>query len=216
MFSVSSVVQKNDFRFGAVILAAGASVRLGRPKQLLEIEGRPLVARVAEAALAGGASPVVVVLGANAEQIRPALQGLEVRLVLNQDWAEGMASSVRAGLHALGQITLRLDAVLLTVCDQPAFDAGTVRSLAAALQSSSRGIAAARYAGRHAVPAIFRREHFFALTRLKGDQGARALLQEKPDDVVAVDLPALALDLDTPGDLDTWRDRQRGEDQVKG
>lgn len=195
-------------RLGAVILAAGASTRLGRPKQLLEVDGRPLVARAAEAALAAGASPVVVVLGANAELIRPALQGLDVGLVLNQDWAEGMASSVQAGLHALGQITLRLDAVLLTVCDQPAFSAEVVQRLVAALQASSRGIVAARYASRPAVPAVFRREHFFALARLKGDQGARALLQEKPEDIVAVDLPELALDLDTPEDLIKWQGRE--------
>jgi molybdenum cofactor cytidylyltransferase len=211
-----SAAPSPPLRLGAVILAAGASTRLGRPKQLLEIDGRPLVARAAEAALAAGASPVVVVLGANAELIRPALQGLEAGLVLNQDWAEGMASSVRAGLHALGQITLRLDAVLLTVCDQPAFNAEVVQRLVAGLQASSRGIAAARYAGRNAVPAIFRREHFFALAHLKGDQGARALLREKPEDIVAVDLPELALDLDTPEDLAAWRGRPGGGDRGKG
>jgi molybdenum cofactor cytidylyltransferase len=178
------------------------------PAPLLESDGRPLVARAAEAALAAGASPVVVVLGANAELIRPALQGLDVGLVLNQDWAEGMASSVRAGLHALGQITLRLDAVLLTVCDQPAFSAEVVQRLVAALQASSRGIVAARYAGRHAVPANFRREHFFSLARLQGDQGARAILQENPGDVVAIELPDLTLDLDTPEDLARWQDQR--------
>ena len=194
------------FRFvGAVILAAGASVRLGRPKQLLEIDGQPLVVRAAEAALGAGAAPVVVVLGANAEQIRPVLRGVDVGLVLNQDWNDGMASSVRAGLHALGQITLRLDAVLLAVCDQPAFDARAARRLVESLQASTRGMAAARYAGRNGVPAIFRREHFFALSRLKGDQGARALLQGKPDEVIPVDLPDLALDLDTPEDLAKWQ-----------
>ncbi len=192
-------------RVGAVILAAGASVRLGRPKQLLEIDGQPLVVRAAEAALGAGAAPVVVVLGANAEQIRPVLRGVDVGLVLNQDWNDGMASSVRAGLHALGQITLRLDAVLLAVCDQPAFDARAARRLVESLQASTRGMAAARYAGRNGVPAIFRREHFFALSRLKGDQGARALLQGKPDEVIPVDLPDLALDLDTPEDLAKWQ-----------
>ena len=124
-------------RVGAVILAAGASVRLGRPKQLLEIDGQPLVVRAAEAALGAGAAPVVVVLGANAEQIRPVLRGVDVGLVLNQDWNDGMASSVRAGLHALGQITLRLDAVLLAVCDQPAFDARAARRLVESLDRKS-------------------------------------------------------------------------------
>jgi molybdenum cofactor cytidylyltransferase len=195
----------HGFKFGAVILAAGASVRLGRPKQLLEIDGQPLVARAAAAALTAGASPVVVVLGAGAEQIRPALTGLKVVAVLNLAWSEGMASSVRTGLQALGAADPGIDAVLLTVCDQPAFDADVIQRLLTALQTSGRGIAAARYAGRNGVPALFRREHFFALSALKGDQGARTLLNGNPDGVAAVDLPDLSLDLDTPEDLARWR-----------
>lgn len=193
------------FKFGAVILAAGASVRLGRAKQLLEIDGQPLVARAARAALTAGAHPVVVVLGANAEQIRPALNGLNAIVALNPAWAEGMASSVRAGLQALGAADPSIDAVLLTVCDQPAFSAAVIQRLLGALQTSGRGIAAARYAGRNGVPALFRREHFFALAALKGDQGARALLNAHPDEVASVDLPDLALDLDTPGDVERWQ-----------
>lgn len=197
-------------RFGAVILAAGASVRLGRPKQLLEIDGQPLVARAATAALAAGAHPVVVVLGANAEQIRPALNGLKVVVALNPGWSEGMASSVRAGLQALGAADPKIDAVLLTVCDQPAFNADVIQRLLGGLQTSGRGIAAARYAGRNGVPALFRREHFYALAALKGDQGARALLNGNPDGVLSFDLPELALDLDTPEDLARWEGSVRG------
>jgi len=192
-------------RFGAVILAAGASVRLGRPKQLLEIDGQPLVARAAGAALTAGASPVVVVLGANAEQIQPVLNGLKVVVALNPAWSEGMASSLRTGLQALGAVDPSIDAVLLTVCDQPAFSADVIQRLLTALQTSGRGIAAARYAGRNGVPALFRREHFFALVTLKGDQGARALLNGHPAGVAPVDLPELALDLDTPDDVARWR-----------
>jgi molybdenum cofactor cytidylyltransferase len=199
--SVSFVVQKNDFRFGAVILAAGASVRLGRPKQLLEIDGRPLVARAAAAALTAGAEPVVVVLGAHADQIRPVLSKLEVIVAPNPAWTEGMASSVRTGLQTLGAAAPAIEAVLLAVCDQPAFSADTIRRLGEALRASGRSIAAARYSGRPGVPALFRREHFFALARLTGDQGARALLQANPKEVTAVDLPELALDLDTPEDV---------------
>ncbi len=202
---MSSVGKKSDFRFGAVILAAGASVRLGRPKQLLEIDGQPLVARAAGAALTAGASPVVVVLGANAEQIRPVLNGLKVVVALNPAWSEGMASSMRTGLQALGAVDPSIDAVLLTVCDQPAFSADVIQRLLGALQTSGRGIAAARYAGRNGVPALFRREHFFALVTLKGDQGARALLNGHPAGVAPVDLPELALDLDTPDDVARWR-----------
>lgn len=205
MYSVSSVVPNDGFKFGAVILAAGASVRLGRPKQLLEVAGQPLVARAAAAALSAGAHPVVVVLGANADRIRPALDGAKVVVALNPSWSEGMASSVRAGLQALARAEPSIDAVLLTVCDQPAFSAEVIRRLLEALQGSGRGIAAARYAGRNGVPALFRREHFFALAKLTGDQGARQLLNGNPEAVATVDLPELALDLDTPGDVERWR-----------
>ncbi len=194
-------------RFGAVILAAGASVRLGQPKQLLQIDGQPLVARAAAAALSAGAHPVVVVLGANAERIRPALHELKVAVALNPAWSEGMASSVRTGLQTLAKTDPGIDAVLLTVCDQPAFSADVIQRLFAALLASGRGIAAARYAGRNGVPALFRREHFFALAKLTGDQGARQLLNGDPERVAAVDLPELALDLDTPGDVERWRQR---------
>jgi molybdenum cofactor cytidylyltransferase len=200
-----SVAPLPPFRFSAVILAAGASVRLGRPKQLLEVDGQPLVARAAAAALSAGAHPVVVVLGANADQIRPALDGSKVAVVLNPSWSEGMASSVRAGLQALAKADPGIDAVLLTVCDQPALSADVIRRLLGALQASGRGIAAARYSGRNGVPALLRREYFFALAKLAGDHGARQLLNGAPEVVATVDLPELALDLDTPGDVERWR-----------
>src|SRR5665213_1410174 len=91
----------SQMRFGCVVLAAGASTLMGTPKQLLEFEGRALVVRAAEAALASPAWPVVVVLGAHAETIRPALARLPVLVVENPAWSEGMASSIRAGVTTL-------------------------------------------------------------------------------------------------------------------
>jgi molybdenum cofactor cytidylyltransferase len=184
-----------------VILAAGASTRMGTPKQLLEIEGRPLLVRAVEAALASPAWPVVVVLGAHAEKIRPALARLPVLTTENPAWAEGMASSIRAGVTTLQQFSRRLDAALIALCDQPAFSAGTVAQLVAAQRATGRSIVAARYAGRHGAPALFLREYFDTLAHLTGEEGARALLNDDPNRVAAVDLPALAIDLDTPADL---------------
>jgi molybdenum cofactor cytidylyltransferase len=184
-----------------VILAAGASTRMGTPKQLLEIAGRPLLVRAVEAALASPAWPVVVVLGANAEKIRPVLARLPVLTTENPAWAEGMASSIRAGVTTLQQFSRRLDAALIALCDQPAFSADTIAQLVAAQRTTGRSIVAARYAGRHGAPAVFLREHFDTLAHLTGEEGARALLNGDPERVAAVDLPALALDLDTPADF---------------
>jgi molybdenum cofactor cytidylyltransferase len=184
-----------------VILAAGASTRMGTPKQLLEFEGKPLLVRAVEAALASPAWPVVVVLGANAEKIRPVLARLPVLTTENPAWAEGMASSIRAGVTTLQQFSRRLDAALIALCDQPAFSAETIAQLVAAQRTSGRSIVAARYASRHGAPAVFLREHFDTLAHLTGEEGARAPLNGDPERVAAVDLPALAVDLDTPADV---------------
>lgn len=190
-----------DIRCAVVLLAAGGSTRMGRPKQLLPIDGKPLIARAAEAALASPAWPVVVVLGAHADAIRPALARLPVLVAENPAWAEGMASSLRAGLGVLDAFSTHLDAALFALCDQPAFSADTIRQLIAAQHATGRSMVAARYGGHLGAPALFLRAHFPALASLTGDQGARQLLVTAPPDAVAaVDLPELARDLDTPAD----------------
>jgi len=191
---------RDPFRFGAMILAAGASTRMGAPKQLLELDGRPLVVRAVEAALASPAWPVVVVLGAQAEKIRPTLARLPMLIAENPAWAEGMAASIRAGMTTLRQFSQKLDAALVALCDQPAFSAEVIAQLVAAQRATGRSIVAARYGGRQGAPALFLREHFPALAALTGEEGARSLLNGDPTRVATVDLPALALDLDTPAD----------------
>lgn len=193
--------RSENLRFGAVILAAGASTRMGAPKQLLPFEGKPLLVRAVEAALGSPAWPVVVVLGANAEKIQPALARYPVLIADNPAWAEGMASSIRAGVTTLQQFSRHLDAALLALCDQPAFSTETINQLVATYRAGNRSIVAARYAGRLAAPALFGHEHFSTLAHLTGEAGARALLNDDPERVTALDLPALAVDLDTPEDF---------------
>lgn len=188
-------------RFGAIVLAAGASSRMGTPKQLLAVNGEPLLLRAVHAALASPAWPVVVVLGAHAEKIRPALARLPVLTTENAAWSEGMASSIRAGITVLQQFSRRLDAAVIALCDQPAFSADAIAQLVVAQRATGRSVVAARYAGRHGAPALFLREHFDTLAHLTGEAGARALLNDSPERVAAVDLPALAVDLDTPADV---------------
>ncbi len=190
------------FRFGAVILAAGESARMGTPKQLLPLDGQTLLVRTIEAALASAAWPVVVVLGAHEEKIRPTLTRLPVLIAENPTWSEGMASSIRIGVTTLRQFSRELDAVLVALCDQPAFSAAIIGQLVAVQRATGRSIVAASYAGRQGAPALFLREHFETLMHLTGEEGARALLNGSPEWVAAVDLPALALDLDTPADYE--------------
>jgi molybdenum cofactor cytidylyltransferase len=145
--------------------------------------------------------PVVVVLGAHAEQIRPMLARLPALVTENAAWPEGMASSIRAGVGTLQQFSRALDGALIALCDQPAFSAATIERLLAAQRASGRSIVAAHYRGRNGAPALFLREHFAALTALTGEEGARALLNDGPERVMPVEMPELAIDLDTPADV---------------
>lgn len=194
------------FRFGAVVLAAGESSRMGTPKQLLRLDGRSLIVRSIEAALASSAWPVVVVLGAHSEKIRPLLARLPVLIAENPTWNEGMASSIRVGVTTLRQFSRQLDAALITLCDQPAFSAEVVAHLVATQHATGRSIVAARYAGRNGAPALFLKENFPALAALTGEEGARPLLNGDASRVAPVDLPALALDLDTPADYAAFKE----------
>lgn len=200
----------HPFRFGAVVLAAGPSTRMGRPKQLLLVDGKSLLVRAVEQALASPAWPVVVVLGANAEQIRPVLAKLPVLIADNPAWAEGMAASIRTGVAILQQFSRQLDAALITLCDQPAFSAATIERLVAEQRATGRSIVAARYSGRQGAPALFAKEHFPALVALTGEEGARAMLNGDASIIAPVDLPELAFDLDTPADYAALRTGQKG------
>jgi xanthine dehydrogenase accessory factor len=187
-------------RFAAIILAAGASTRLGQPKQLLLHEGTPLIVRAAQAALSAGASPVIVVLGAHAEKIRPALADLPVTIVENPHWAEGMGTSIATGFSALPVGTPTVGSVLLAVCDQPHFSANSIARLRTALDGRHT-IAATRHGDTAGVPAIFTHSHFPTLRLLRGAEGARRIISAHTDTTALVDLPELAFDIDTPTDL---------------
>lgn len=189
---------KPGSRFGLVILAAGASVRMGQPKQLLPLAGEPLLVRTVTAGLSADVWPVIVVLGAQAEIIRPLLAKLPVLVAENPAWAEGMASSLRTGIATLQQFSRSVEGAIVAVCDQPGFSSGTIAQLIARQQATGASIVAARYGGRNGVPSLFLRAQFAALTALTGEEGARTLVNQTSRDVATVDLPGLVTDLDTP------------------
>lgn len=173
---------------------------MGEPKQLLPWKGRPLVLHAAEAALEADTWPVVVVVGAHADRVRPALAKLPVLIAENPAWTEGMASSLRTGVSVLQQFSRTLDGAVVALCDQPGFTADVIRRLIATQAATGRSIVASHYASRNGAPALFLREHFAALAALTGEEGARVLLNRTPEAVATVDLPELAIDLDTPAD----------------
>ena len=186
---------------GAVILAAGPSTRLGYSKQLIIHEGEPLVRRAAIAAVEAGASPVIVVLGADAAEITPALSLLpSVTLVINDDWNTGLASSLATGLRALSQNVSR-DGVLVMLADQPLIDAASLRQLLDAFDTDHR-IIASEYDDTIGVPVVIGREHVPDLMALKGDAGAGAWLRKRIGDVTRIPMARAAMDVDTPSDAE--------------
>jgi molybdenum cofactor cytidylyltransferase len=187
-------------RHGAVVLAAGGSARLGRPKQLLALDGEPLVRRAARAAAEAGYAPVVVVVGAAADQVSTALAGDAFVLVENPDWRAGVAGSIRRGLAALLARRSEVEGVLLAVCDQPAASAAHLAALAEALADGAHAVAASSYAGTVGVPALFARSAFGELEALQGDHGAKRVVTRDPARVVAVALPGGERDVDTEAD----------------
>jgi CTP:molybdopterin cytidylyltransferase MocA len=179
---------------GAVVLAAGASRRLGRAKQLIELDGMPLIARVVGVVRGAAVSATCVVVGARAREIAPVVDGAEV--VHNPLWETGMASSIHCGVawaEAGG-----CDALLLCVCDQPHLSVAHLDALIR-VHAVDRDVVASRYGDVMGVPAVFPRARFADLAALSGDRGARELLARCAPRVVRWDLGAV--DLDTPRDL---------------
>jgi molybdenum cofactor cytidylyltransferase len=182
----------------AIVLAAGASTRFGSAKQLVRVAGRPLLHTAVSLAAEVAGTAVTVVLGARAAELAPLLTHSPASIVINREWREGMASSIRTGVARLpGSCT----AVLLMLVDQAAVTAEDLKRLVGAWRRQPGYIAAARYGVTTGVPAIFPRSAFPDLASLRGDVGARVLLQRNPDRVVRVPMASAAIDIDTPEDL---------------
>ena len=181
-----------------ILLAAGNSTRMGTAKQLLDFEGKPMLRHAAETALSSGCDPVIVVLGANEAGIRPALAGLNVEIVVNGRWAEGMGASIQAGLRALERYDVC--GTILALSDQPFVTARFLRGLVERHRESGQSIVAAQYSGTAGVPVFFAREAFPLLMALKPDQGCKGVILGHLEDSLLVDCPEAARDIDTPAD----------------
>jgi molybdenum cofactor cytidylyltransferase len=189
-----------------IVLAAGASERMGRPKQLLPLGDRCLLERVLDAALASRLDEVVVVLGHGADEIRSAidLDGARARAVVNPDHAGGQSTSLRLGLRAADE---RSQAAAVLLGDQPGVGAELIDRLAEAFLAVDAPLLRPVYPAAGGVPGhpvFLARRVWPKLERLSGDQGARALLVERPDWLWAVEVAGTP-----PPAIDTWEDYQR-------
>jgi molybdenum cofactor cytidylyltransferase len=181
-------------RVAAAILAAGDSQRLGRPMQMLSVDGRPLVRLLAETALDSSCNGVAVVVGAHSDLTIEALHGLPLSIVPNPEWSEGVASSIRTSVDWAR--SRQADALLITACEQPRLTAAHIDRLVRTWRSTPNLMVASRYNGELGVPAVFERACFPALASLFGNQNPQALVRAARV-VIAIDWPDGAYDVDT-------------------
>ena len=196
-----------------ILLAAGGSTRLGSAKQLIDVDGEPLVVHVARRLIALEVGPVAAVIGGNAVSVGRTLSGLNVTTVGNVDWARGIGTSIRAGIKwAEGR---RASAALIVLCDQPEVSEPHLRNLVEIGESNDADVVATAYGDVRGVPAWFAQSTFDALLALPNDRGARAIIDDETLRVAAIPNAAAAVDLDTPADVARWRAARSGESPTR-
>ena len=189
-------------KIAAVVLAAGGSTRMGEPKQLLMVRGRPMLRRVSEAVCAIGLEQVVIVVGAHSDAVMKALDGLSVTVIVNEDWFCGLSSSLRAGIGALRP---GIEAALVVLADQPALTPELLSTLVDRYRATGAPIVAPVHKGQRGNPVLFDRALFPELMAVEGDRGGRQLLKRHEREVDQVETmdPAVLMD------IDTWQDYER-------
>ena len=197
MISTDKAIVKNC---AVVILAAGASERLGEPKQLLVYKGSSLLKRAVAEAVKSNAEKVIVVLGAKADIMRKELNENEVHIVINSEWEEGMASSIRSGINTLLEISASAEAAILMPCDQPYVSASLLNELISKQEETGKRIIACDYGEALGPPSLFHRDLFSELLMLEGDAGAKKIVQNHGDDVATVLFTKGSVDIDTAED----------------
>ncbi len=184
---------------GVVILAAGESSRMGRPKQLLAYRDSTLLHHAIETAFSLPTAPVIV-LGAHAEEIRAHLTDHRVIIVENPNWREGMGGSLRLGLEALQGAHPEITSAIFLLCDQPLISPSVLADLIATHERTAAPIVASEYDGVLGVPALFAQSLFPELLALDGPSGARHLIHAHAEQTAALPFQEGAIDIDTPDD----------------
>ena len=183
-----------------IIIAAGESSRLGTPKQLLLVEGDTLLNRLIKMVQSAVDFPIYLVLGAYSNKIKVQLPNVDLTIIENKDWQQGMGSSIRAGVQAIVDSAIKYDGVLILVCDQPYISASSIQNLIALQAEKKSAIAASFYADVAGTPALFHESVFPDLLALQGDQGAKRLIQEGKYNLAKLLFEKGALDIDTQED----------------
>jgi len=183
-----------------IVLAAGASSRLGKPKQTLLFKQSTLLEHSIHEALNAVAAHVIVVLGADAAALQPSIQNTKLSFAVNEYWQEGIASSIRCGLAYLLTKHSSVQAILLMVCDQPYINTALLDKLVTLQAETGVDIVASSYGDTKGIPAVFGKQLFPELLKLKGDTGAKKIIMNHAGSLAVIDFPLGAIDIDTQED----------------
>jgi molybdenum cofactor cytidylyltransferase len=184
-----------------IILAAGASSRMGTPKQILPYKNTTLIGNAIQSALDSKCNSVVVVLGANADLIYPKIEiNDRLKVVVNNNWNEGLSSSIKCGIETICSLNTKPDGVMIMSCDQPFVSKDIINKLIDKFEPSKHKAAAAAYSGSVGIPAIFHFSLLPNLLSLSGDKGAKNILLNQKENLISIDFPEGALDIDSMED----------------
>jgi molybdenum cofactor cytidylyltransferase len=198
----------SSLNWAAVVLAAGSSSRMGRPKQLISIDDETLLQKTINAAVQAGAKRTVVVIGANQEAVRESASTADIEFIYNPEWENGMGSSLKCGMTLVIAQFPEAEAVLLMVCDQPLLEADHLKKMVDKFVATKAPIVASFYSGGNGVPVLFHQSLFHQLLTIPDEQGAKRIVEQNPALVKAVDFPNGAVDLDTPDDWKKFQNRK--------
>jgi molybdenum cofactor cytidylyltransferase len=196
--------------FGTILLAAGNSSRLGRPKQLLTYKSKSFLKHMVSVIREAKPDAVVVVSGANSSAIIHELDSENIVIVYNGDWAEGIASSIRTGIRSLQKNYPNCDGALIMVVDQPYITSSLLADLINIQKESGKPMAACNYDNITGTPALFHQSLFPELLNLSGDKGAGKILQQRPGEVATIHFPMGRFDIDTEEDYKALQQNDPG------
>lgn len=186
-----------------IILAAGASSRMGAPKQLLLVDGKSLIKRICETAMDTPCHPIVTVLGANRNLIRKETERMPITVIDNPQWENGMSSSIKMGLAGAYMTEKAIDAAIFLTVDMPYVSAELINKMIEKAESDEKiEIVACKYNNQMGIPVLFKRTLFADLLELTGDEGAKKVVIKNKDKTAFIDFPEGKLDLDT---IDEYR-----------
>lgn len=185
-----------------IILAAGSSTRMGKPKQLLTHNAYSFLTHMSNISIEVNAGIVIVVLGYNAQLLEKELDGKKVFKVINKEWVEGMASSIRCGLNTLAEIEPSCDKLIFVACDQPFVSALVLNKLIKMHKETGKPIVASSYQNTVGIPALFHKSLFPELKKLRGDSGAKKIILKHKEMMAEIPFPLGSIDIDTMNDYE--------------